>query len=117
MSRSEKNFEEKLEMEKTNEISDENESLMILCGNKKPKTSLVSLDSTHKKSKSQKCAICDLTISLKTNLKQHIKSVHEGKKPHKCSICDYSGSRKAALTKHIQSVHEGKKPHKCSICD
>ena len=47
--------------EKINQIKEENEALVILCDDKKPKTNLVSLYSTHKKSKSHKCSICDFT--------------------------------------------------------
>ena len=110
--------EDKVEIEeKTIQIKEENEDLAIHSNNTKSMTSLSSLDSTHKGTKSHTCSICDYSFSRKDHLMKHIESVHEGKKPHKCSICDYSASSNGNLKKHIEAVHEGKKPHKCSICD
>ena len=103
--------------EKIIQTKEENDGLEIHCDNKKSMTSLQSLDSTHKGTKSHKCPICDYTASRKGHLKRHMESVHEGKKPHKCSICDYTASQKGTLGQHIQSVHEEIKPHKCSICE
>ena len=80
--------------EKTIQIKEENEGLVIHCDNTKSKASIPS-----KGTKSHTCSICNYTTSYKGNLKQHIESVHEGKKPHKCSICEYRCSEKR---KHIK---------------
>ena len=108
------NIEVKSE-EKTIEIKEEDEGLVLQCEITKSKQNIAN--SIQKGNNSHKCTICDYSSSQKGYLKQHIKSIHEGNKPHKCSICDYGFSKKISLTIHIDAVHEGKKPHKCSICD
>ena len=51
--------------EKTIQIKKENEGLSIYSDNTKSKMSPPSLDSTHKRTKSHTCSICDYTTSHK----------------------------------------------------
>ena len=60
--------------EKTIQIKEENEGLAIHSDNTKSKMSLPSLDSTHKRTKSHTCSICDYTTSHKGALTYDVRS-------------------------------------------
>ena len=73
------NIEVKSE-EKTIEIKEEDEGLMIQCDITKSKQNIEN--SIQKGNNSHKCTICDYKTSHKEHLNHHIKSVHGGNKPH-----------------------------------
>jgi hypothetical protein len=57
-------------------------------------------DSTCRKCKQSKCAICDKILSSKYKLQKHIDSVHNNIKPFKCEYCEFRCSQKSNLNNH-----------------
>lgn len=63
-----------------------------------------------------KCVVCDLCLTTKFSLKNHILTVHCGEKPHRCPYCDVRTTRRGGLTRHITLVHNAEKQFKCNFC-
>ena len=63
------------------------------------------------------CHICNKTFFDKNSMENHIGRVHEGIKPYSCPKCDKRFSWTSNLKLHIKTIHEGKKPYECEFCD
>ena len=63
------------------------------------------------------CRICNKTFFEKNSMENHIGRVHEGIKPYSCPKCDKGFSWTSNLKLHIKTIHEGKKPYECEFCD
>ena len=66
------------------------------------------------KEKSQKCKICDLTLSTAGSLRAHIK-LHSQENVHMCNQCNYTSSKTVSLKRHKR--HHEEKTHKCIQCE
>ena len=66
------------------------------------------------KENSQKCIICDLTLSTAGSLRAHIK-LHSQENVHMCNQCNYTSSKTASLKRHKRQHEE--KTHKCIQCE
>ena len=64
------------------------------------------------------CNYCDINVSTKNGLKDHINAIHLKIKPYKCGKCEKSYTQKYKLTTHDRKIHQKlKKPFQCKICD
>ena len=66
----------------------------------------IDMRSVHGGKKSFNCSICNMNLSSKRNLENHVAGVHEGKKPYRCSHCLKSFYGKLVFKNHMESVHE-----------
>ena len=64
----------------------------------------------HNDENSKTCNQCDLAFSLKSSLKEHLKT-HNKERSNKCNQCDYASSRADSLRKHVKT-HSGEKSNK-----
>lgn len=75
------------------------------------------IKSVHLKLKDVKCDQCNYECSSKSHLNQHIKIVHLCIKDMECNQCNYKCSTKGTLNQHIKAVHLRIKDVECDQCN
>ena len=58
--------------------------------------------------------VCDKTLKVNTNLKEHTKPMHP--KTYECKICDETFTESWKMEEHLEH-HGNERPFKCSICE
>ena len=58
--------------------------------------------------------VCDKTLKVKPNLKEHTKPMHP--KTYDCKICDETFTESWKMEEHLEH-HGSERPFKCSICE
>ena len=89
-----------------------------LCPKSFPIPSLIQVHMRrHTWAKPFKCAVCNISLSLKVNVRRYIKTHNSViDKPFNCNLCILSFQSKSHLERHKLRIHDGMW-HKCDICE
>lgn len=55
--------------------------------------------------KSFQCKQCEMTFSVKTDFKYHMRSHHTDTHPHACTLCDFRCETGFSLRRHVETIH------------